>query len=564
MSAEAAPLKVVLCWHMHQPQYRNEADGHYQLPWTYLHGIKDYVDMAVLLEEIPGARAVVNFAPILLEQLDDYARQVRAFLDHGEAVRDPLLAALATPVMPTDANERLSLIRACLKVNRDTLVARFPDFARLVGIADEILAHPPLTDYLSSQFLADLVTWYHLAWLGETVRRRDARVQALMDKGRGFGVHDRRQLLAVVGELLAGVLPRYRRLWETGRVELACSPYAHPILPLLIDFESAREAMPEVRLPAHPAYPGGLARARWHIHEGLAVFERHFGRRPLGCWPSEGGVSEAILPLLAEAGFRWLASGERVLRHSLASAAGEPELGCIHRPYRRGDGPLRLFFRDDGLSDLIGFSYAKWDPEEAVSDLVGHLENIARLCPRHDRSLVPIILDGENAWEYYPENGLPFLTRLYERLAEHPDLALATFEECLDMPAEPLERLVAGSWVYGTFSTWIGDEDKNRAWDLLCEAKQRYDRALAEGRLDAAGQAAAQRQLAYCEGSDWFWWFGDYNPAQSVSDFERLYRLHLVNLYHRLGEEPPEVLAQVLSHGGGDPAAGGVMRPGGG
>ncbi len=564
MSAEA-PLPVVLCWHMHQPQYRNEATGRYELPWTYLHGIKDYVDMAAIIEATPGARAVVNFAPILLEQIDDYAAQVRAFLDHGEAIRDPLLAALAAPVMPESPEERTQLVRACLKVNRDTVVNRFAPFRQLAGIADEILARPELIDYIADQFLVDLLMWYHLAWVGETVRRHDERVKALMTRERRYSLHERRQLLEIVGELLAGIIPRYRALWDDGRVELSFTPYAHPILPLLIDFDSAREAMPGVHLPAHQGYPGGEARARWHVREGLAVFERFFGRRPLGCWPAEGGVSVEMLPLLEEAGVRWIASGERVMRNSLAhSAKGRPLADrCIHRPYQVRGHQMRLFFRDDGLSDLIGFSYAKWDAEEAVTDLVGHLENIAAACPERDRAVVPIILDGENAWEYYPENGLPFLTRLYERIAAHPDLELATFDACLEMPSRTLGDLVAGSWVYGTFSTWIGDPDKNRGWDLLCDAKAAYDQAVEDGRLQGEALRRAERQLAYCEGSDWFWWFGDYNPAESVSDFERLYRIHLTNLYHMIAAEPPEALAHALSRGGGEPAVGGVMRPGG-
>ncbi len=562
MSADG-PLKVVLCWHMHQPQYRNEATGHYQLPWTYLHGIKDYVDMAAIIAAVPGARAVVNFAPILLEQIDDYAGQIQAFLDHGGAIRDPLLATLAATVMPAAPEARARLVEACLKVNRETVVSRFSPYRRLVDIADRVLTQPDLAEYVADQFLVDLVVWYHLAWLGETVRRRDGRVRALMDKGGRYTLHERRQLLVIVGELMADIIPTYRRLWEAGQVELSFTPYAHPIAPLLLDFASAREAMPDVCLPAHPAYPGGEARARWHLEEGLRVFERFFGRRPVGCWPAEGGVSEALLPLAQAAGVRWLASGERVLRNSLARQEAPPEGGyCIHRPYRRDGHDLHLFFRDDGLSDLIGFSYAKWSAEDAVADLVGHLENIAAHCPERDRAVVPIILDGENAWEYYPENGYPFLTHLYERLASHPQLELTTFADCLAMPAQPLAHLVAGSWVYGTFSTWIGDEDKNRGWDLLCEAKLAYDRAAP--RLEDENARRAERQLAYCEGSDWFWWFGDYNPAQSVSDFERLYRTHLTNLYHMIGEEPPESLAQIISQGGGAPAAGGVMRPGSG
>ena len=177
---------------------------------------------------------------------------------------------------------------------------------------------------------------------------------------------------------------------------------------------------------------------------------------------------------------------------------------------------------------------------------------------------MPIILDGENAWEHYPENGYYFLSGLYGRLSDHPKMKLATFSSCLEEGAQVgrLSALVAGSWVYGTFTTWIGDNDKNRGWDLLCKAKQTYDATLAAGKLNDDQVTAATQQLAVCEGSDWFWWFGDYNPADAVSEFEHLYRVHLGNLYQILGVKPPDILAQIISHGGGQPVHGGAMRPG--
>jgi alpha-amylase/alpha-mannosidase (GH57 family) len=178
--------------------------------------------------------------------------------------------------------------------------------------------------------------------------------------------------------------------------------------------------------------------------------------------------------------------------------------------------------------------------------------------------VVSIILDGENAWEYYPANGYYFLSALYKKLAEHPQLELTTFSDFIthNKPIGNLPRLVAGSWVYGTFSTWIGDPDKNRGWDMLGDAKHVFDRVVASKRLNKQQLAAAEHQLAICEGSDWFWWFGDYNSADSVSDFERMFRMHLVHLYQILGENPPEYLSHTFTHGSGSPAAGGTMRPG--
>ncbi|MEO6696995.1 MAG: glycoside hydrolase, partial [Gammaproteobacteria bacterium] len=297
-----ARLKVVLCWHMHQPQYQDQASGQYQLPWSYLHAIKDYVDMAYYLEAIPGARAVVNFAPILLEQISDYTAQVEAYLTRNEALRDPLLAALVQSDSPTDPREYAALVKACLRINKERFINRFPPYHRLANIADTLAENSDTIAYLSQQYLADIVTWYHLAWLGESVRREDPRIAWLIQKGMGYTLQDRHKLLGVIGELLGGVIGRYRRLAEAGRVELSMTPYAHPILPLLIDLESAQEAMPGAPMPELSAYPGGVERARWHIREGRTVFRHHFGFEAQGCWPSEGGVSTAALRLLSDEG----------------------------------------------------------------------------------------------------------------------------------------------------------------------------------------------------------------------------------------------------------------------
>ncbi len=563
MSAEHAPLPVVLCWHMHQPDYRGPQGGDYQLPWVYLHAIKDYVDMVAHLEAEEGARAVVNFAPVLLEQLADYGRQIQRWLRHGRRIRDPLLAALAGPALPLDEAAREALVRACLKANEKNLIGRFPPFAELVALARTALERRQ-TGYLNDRFLADLLVWYHLAWMGETVRRDDLRVTSLQAKARAFDVEDRRQLVTLIGEVVEGIVPRYRRLAESGRVELSVTPYAHPILPLLLDLESAREAIPDVVLPELKAYPGGEARSRWHIREGLATFERHFGFRPEGCWPAEGGVSEEALRLLEEEGFLWAASGQQVLHNSL-KASGEGEelaVGWPHRPYRVLEGGMANFFRDDALSDLIGFIYGEWHADDAVANLLEHLERIEAATREQPDRIVSIIMDGENAWEYYPHNAIYFLPALYKALAEHPRLEMTTFSAHLraaPRPPRSLEHLVAGSWVYGTFSTWIGERDKNRAWDMLGEAKQVYDRVMAEGRLDPGQVRKVAFQLATCEGSDWFWWFGDYNPGEAVSDFERLFRAQLVRLYEMLGEEPPEYLFEVFAAGSGRPDLGGVM-----
>ena len=556
------PVNVVLCWHMHQPQYQDQFNRQFHLPWTYLHAIKDYVDMAAVVEELPQCRVVVNFTPVLLDQLDDYIHQFDHFFQQGEPFGDALLQALASPTIGCGEAHRLALVKQCVRANENRLINRFAPFQELVLLARQALAKPAYLAYLDEQFFFDLLVWYHLVWMGETVREHNETVQRLLSKARGFTLPDRRDLLAVIDQLLRTIVPRYRHLAESGQMELSVTPDKHPILPLLLDFQCAHEAMPQAPLPQFTRYPGGHERAHDHLQRGIALFERHFGFRPVGCWPSEGALSQETLLLLQDAQFRWTASGGGVLGNS-RHASSKSDV-CIHHPFRFDACDITCFFRDDNLSDLIGFTYSGWNEADAVNNLLHHIRNIRAACGYAEHTIVPIILDGENCWEHYAANGYPFLKTLYSRLIEDPDIHLTTFRDYLKIRPAPnhLKKLVAGSWVYGTLSTWIGDPGKNRAWDLLCQAKLDFDRVMGTNTLAPELKERAREQLAICEGSDWFWWFGDYNPAESVADFDQLYRCHLKNLYRFLGEPAPPALDEIISQGSGAPENDGVMRRG--
>ena len=551
---------MVLCWHMHQPEYRDPDTGTFVQPWTLLHGLKDYTDMAAHLEAHPEARAVCNFSPLLLDQVEALVEQLDRFLAGGPAPAEPLLAALGPEGPPADPQARRALYAACLRANPRHMIERFPPLARLTTLARAVLDRPGAERWIEGpRFAADLVGWYLLAWLGETVRRDDPRARRLLGCEHGFSDADRRQLLELVRDLLAGIVPRWRALARAGRVELICNPYAHPMLPLLIDFAAAGEARPDTPLP-DGRYRDGTDRARRQLEWARVEHTRRFGSEPRGCWPSEGGVSDAALALIGEIGFAWAASGQQVLRHSLGEA--EPGSDALHRPYHVNGANVTVFFRDDALSDRIGFTYQDWHEDDAVADFIVHLEQIADDENAGPGRVVSIVLDGENAWEYYQKNAYHFLDALYRALAAHPRLRLCTFEDCLDAPDVPvreLDHVVAGSWVYGDFSTWIGDPQKNRAWGLLLAARAAVDEAVGGG---AEWSAELERRLAVCEGSDWFWWPGEYNPAASVAAFDDLFRRQLAGLYTGVGREPPAELGEAFARGTGDPAAGGVMRGG--
>ncbi|MBU2783055.1 MAG: glycoside hydrolase [Acidithiobacillus sp.] len=558
----ARALHVILCWHMHQPDYR-DGHGEYRYPWTYLHACKDYTDMVAHLEENPAARAVFNFVPVLVEQLQDYVEQFA----EGR-FRDPLLRVLASEDLENlAADVRHYLLEQCFRLDREHMLNPFPGFRRLYELWQFIRQDASeMVDYLSVQYVADLVVWYHLAWTGETVRRQTPLIQELMAKGSGYSWEDRQNLLRCIGDLLAGLLPRYRALVASGRIEISTTPYEHPIAPLLLDFAAAQDGEPDAQLPNCPAYPGGEARVHWQVDAALERHCQDFGMPPQGLWPAEGGISAPFVEILAGKGLQWTATGEGILARSLSrSEAGDAPArerhDYLYRPYRlRGEGPW-IFFRDDALSDAIGFDYKSWFGHDAVTDFVQRLEAIWRATENQAFPVVSIILDGENAWEYYPYNGYYFLSELYRALANHPHLQLCTFRDFVRDHPEAyavLPQLAAGSWVYGSFSTWIGDPAKNRAWDLLCSAKKAVDEHLPA--LAPEQQNRVRKQLALCEGSDWFWWFGDYNPAESVRDFDRLYRAHLRELYRLLALAAPAELDQPISQGGAPAEAGGTMR----
>ncbi len=537
-------LDVVFCWHMHQPQYLVSDNSGYEMPWVYLHGIKDYTDMAAHLEAVPAARAVINFSPVLLEQLTDYAKRIASWVRHGVPIGDPLLDALREPVSP-GTEQRESIIRACLRAHKTHMIERFVDYAERARRAEAELAGSAAR--LDDAALHDLVVWYHLAWMGESLRRENAFIRSLIEKGSSYTLDERFELTRRLGQILADLLPRYRRLAERGQIELCVSPYAHAMLPLLIDFNCAAEADPESRLPG-AGYPDGYTRSEWHTRRAIEVFEKHFGFRPSGCWPSEGGLSDAVLRLLEGCGFSWTASGTNVLKHSL----GYDDELAPYWVWKRAGVNVACFFRDDELSDLIGFSYARWKPEDAVADLVRRLERISDAATDDMKPVVSIILDGENVWEYFPNNGFFFLQELYQQCSEHPRVNLTTFSDVLSQRGHfpNLSHVVAGSWVAGNFSLWVGHAEKNRAWELLCAAREALDQKLRDSVFTAEDTARILKQLSVCEGSDWFWWLGDDNDAESTRQFDTLFRRQLSRLYTLASLPVPAELGEpiVQSH----------------
>ncbi|NWG14247.1 MAG: glycoside hydrolase [Acidobacteria bacterium] len=529
------PLCVALLWHMHQPDYGNRQTGEIYLPWTRFHAAKDYYDMGALIEDVPGLRLTLNVVPSLMDQLTTYGS--------GNA-RDTYAALTLKNAGDLDAHDKEFLLRSFFQLPHRQMVEPYPRYRELRerrGSADDRGRYPDGLRRFTARDYRDLQVWFNLAWCGSELRRQP-EIAALLRKGKGYSEDDKRQLIEIQQSFAGRILPLYRRLMEAGAVEISVSPYYHPILPLLCDIRSAREALSHIRLPEHSfSYPED---ARRQVGEARRRYEEVFGKPPRGLWPSEGSISDAVISIADESGFVWLASDEEVLANSLkkaGEAAGQLPAARKFCTYRRqGSGPA-LFFRDHGLSDLIGFAYAHWSGREAAEDLVRRLRQIHSTLPDDGRRyIVPIVLDGENAWEHYQDDPSEFLRTLYRLLTASPALRTVTFSEFLEMEPsrESLRTVAAGSWIYGNLATWVGHPEKNRAWNHLAAARKVLG-AAASKTIGPERVEEAWREMMIAEGSDWFWWYGDDHQTQNAAEFDALFRNHVKNVYRCLGQTSP-------------------------
>ncbi len=542
----STPLDVVIVWHMHQPYYKDPLKNEYILPWTYLHGIKDYFDMPAIVEDTPGARAVFNLVPSLIEQLLEYA--------NGTAVDPFLQKGMAAPA-DLGEDDRVFLLENFFSANRQRMIEPSRRYLELLYMAGE--GKPgsarDRVRHFSDQDLLDLQVWFFLAWTGEAARRRFPVYADLIAKGEKFTAGDKELLFAAHRDLLQRIIPLYKRLHEEGRIELSVTPYYHPILPLLCDIRQASTAMPAVQLPTagfrHPED------ARAQIARGIEYFQEIFGFTPRGMWPSEGSVSNEALGIIADCGIGWVATDEEILAKSLGGLGDHKEQ--LYRPWRFGapKGEIGVFFRDHQLSDLIGFTYSQWDAGRATADLCSRLQTIKGRIGGRNR-VVPIILDGENAWEYYPDNAYDFLQGMYRGIADSPQLNLTTCSDVLERSSFEgvLRDIFPGSWINGNYGIWIGHPEENLAWDLVTAARAEavaaspsVAAALESGHppVDPTAELIC-RSLYAAEGSDWFWWYGDDHFSPHSDRFDRLFRQHLQNIYRLLGKEPPRLLLEPI------------------
>jgi len=556
MSHDGSPkIRLVLLWHMHQPFYKDMVTGEYRLPWVRLHTLKDYYGMVKLLDEFPQVHQNFNLVPSLIVQIQDYVS--------GQS-HDPFFNVVAKPASELTPSNRHFALSYLFQANPVNMIGRYPRYRELWERYRATSERPEGPDsYFVTRDYADLQVLSQLAWFDEYLLA-EPDIAALVEKGEDFSPEDQQLVIAREREFLAKAVPAYAAAAKNGAVELSASPYYHPILPLLCDTNVGAQSTPGRNLPTRRfRHPDD---ATIQMQRALDFHENLFGVRPRGLWPSEGSVSEETLTLASREGIEWMATDEGVLGRSLdfnfARHNGERLNGeAAERLYNiyqyENDGTrMHLVFRDHHLSDLIGFVYSGMPAQEAANHLIQNIKDSAQpVLQKGKNAVISVILDGENAWEYYPQSGREFLRRFYDALQQDSQLEPVTISEAIERhkPSDfgRLKRLVPGSWINANLDVWVGSPEDNLSWDLLAEARDYYDRHA--HRVSADQRKLAWEELLIAEGSDWNWWYGPEHHSANDRDFDELYRKHLSNVYHALEGVPPEELNV--------PIISGVVRP---
>lgn len=523
---------VVLLWHFHQPSYVEAATGEVMMPWVRLHTVRGYADMAEMARRHPGVKLNFNLTPVLVQQIEQMA---------AGKVRDHWGNLSAKPAKELNEKERGELLEHFFKINWHTCIDPHPRYRQLLDLRGRRAGSSHNLKRFKEADLRDLQVWFNLGWCGFAARKRYPVLGQLMQKGRDFTEEEKASVLQIHREMLQGILGEYRALAESGQVELTTTPFYHPILPLLADTESAKRAMPWARLPDRMQAPED---AQAHLQRAQESHTRVFGRKARGLWPSEGSVSPEVIPLMAKAGFEYFCTDEAVLFRGLEEQGRKVDHVELFQAWRVEEqgAKLKALFRERPLSDYIGFTAARTEAKAAADYLKVHLEHIAHVMPKD--GVITLALDGENAWEAFPDSGEQFLHEFYGRLEGSQRIQTKTLGGYLDgKEGAPAGRIHSGSWIGGNFDIWIGDPEENRAWDWIKRTRDFLKQAEGRNHLPEETRKAAWEDLYAAEGSDWFWWYGPDFQTDSDLIFDALFRGRLQNVYRRLGATPPPGLS---------------------
>jgi alpha-amylase/alpha-mannosidase (GH57 family) len=515
---------------MHQPYYRDMKTGENSMPWVRLHGIHSYYDMVRLHESMPGLQATINFVPSLILQIREYAEDGKsdAFLEHTEI-----------PAENLNNQQKAFILRHFFMANHEQMIRPYSAYFKLMekrGIELDEADIDQAIRFFSTQDYLDIQVFYNLTWFGFEAREEIPQIKELLLKNGKFTEDDKRFVIEAQRRILKSLLDAIKRVGTCDYIELSTTPFYHPILPLLIDTNFASRAMPKVKLPPRLT---ALPHAKYQLEKGISYMEGFLGKRPSGMWPAEGSVCPEMIPLLSQAGIKWIATDQGIL---LSSGIKGTKEEIIFQPYiaEHDNAQVAVVFRDREISDLISFTYYRMGTENAVEDFIKRIKLTAESCPKDRENIITIILDGENPWEHYPNSGKDFLYRLFQRIHEE-GIQTTTISRFIEKfpPKNTIKKIHSGSWINANYAIWIGKDQKNKGWGYIKRTLDEVGRFINPSNCNDADSQGALNSFAAACGSDWFWWFDDDFASAFKGDFDRIFRTHLKNVFSFLKRDLP-------------------------
>lgn len=516
-----SPTKVIFLWHMHQPLYNYPSKKDYLAGWVRLHAIKDYYGMAAVVNKFANVKVTFNFSGVLLKQLLDYTRGAKDYY---------LVLTLKDPSHLT-TKEREFIKERFFHINFERYVR---PHKRYIQLHQQKISKKKF----SYQDMMDLQVLFNLCWFHPYSLKKDKNLKSIVKKERNYTEDDKKYVIEKQYEIISKIFPLYKKLLDAGRIEVTIAPYYHPILPLLYDTDVVKE-FPYLKTPiSRFSRPEDC---HWHLKKSKETFREIFSNEVEGSWPSEGSISEGVMRIYKEEGFKWIGLDEGILFRSLMTDYIPYDLiknqrHIIYRPYNF-DG-VNLFFRDRNLSDAISFIYQGWDDSTfAAQDLLEHFKRIHyHTIPFYKERMVPIIMDGENAWEYYPNNGVDFLEHIYASLEKSDILSATTPTEFLaTTKTKSLERIAPGSWINSDFGVWVGSKTNNLNWHILRRLRDHIEKS----RAKVKNIEKILEHFYIIEGSDWNWWN---TFDESTGDFKKIFLAYVKDIYRSLGKTLPSYI----------------------
>lgn len=545
MMSQTKKLSIAFYWHMHQPVYQLTGSGDYLMPWVRLHAVKDYLDMALWAKKFDKLKLNFNYVPVLLDSIIEYGEQ---------GAHDIHSRLTITPVQDLNKEDKIFILNNFFDANYQTMILPNSEYHRLYQI---VQAHGSGDiSILTNQEYADLTALFNLVWIDPSFRISNPELKKLVKKGKNYTLEDRQRIIEIQRSIIKKIIPTIKKLVEKNKIEITTSPYYHPILPILLDYKNIKkDSMSDDEICNLKTELD----ARAQTQSALDRVEAIFGRRPRGVWPSEHCINRKTLELLSDLGVEWSISDEGILANSINFEFEHDFKGYVKEPYhllktyqyKTKTSDIKMIFRESTIPNMISFEYQNHNPITTANDLYDRIKIIqSKILSSPDKEhLLTIALDGENCWENYIEDGVSFLKTLYTLITEDETLETILISDYLDKAKEnkQLTKIASGSWINRNFKLWIDEPVKDLAWLYLKRVRQDFSEFVKREPLNPNIELA-RKELFICEGSDWFWWYGDPNDSGRDNIFDFLYRTHLKNIYRYLDLDTPKYLDDPLSN----------------